>query len=230
MECKRNLFLNHSEKFNRKFKKLLQNLGSERLGFFFSFFSFSSFPFPPFWKLLDCLKQENNMWLTFIDVFDWHCFFCCSVAKSCLTVYDSMDCSMPGFLVLPSLLEFAQTHVHWGNDAIKASHPLSLPSPPAFSLSQHQGLFQWVSSLHQVVLCIRSLSFSISPSNEYSGLISFRIDWINILASQRTLRSLLQYHNLKASNLWCSIFFMVQVSLCDYWENHNFDCKELWLA
>ena len=79
----------------------------------------------------------------------------------------------------------------------------------AFNLSQHQGLFQWVSCLHQWP---KYWSFSISPSNEYSGLISFRIDWLDLLAVQRTLKSLLQHHSLKASILWCSAFFMVQLS------------------
>ena len=75
---------------------------------------------------------------------------CCSVAKSCLTLYNPMDCSMPGFPVLHSLLEFAQTHVHWVSDAMQPSDPLLSPSSPTFNLSQHQGLFKWVSSSHQV--------------------------------------------------------------------------------
>ena len=74
----------------------------------------------------------------------------CSVAKSCLTLCNPMDCSTPGFSVLQCLSEFSQTHILWVSDAIQPSHPLSSLSPPAFSLSQHQGLFQWVSSLHQV--------------------------------------------------------------------------------
>ena len=88
---------------------------------------------------------------------------------------------------------------------------LSSPSPPAFNLSQHQGLFKWVSS------SIRwpkywSFSFSISPSNQYSGLISFRMDWLDPLAVQGTLKSLLQHHSSKASILLCSAFFIVQLS------------------
>ena len=77
--------------------------------------------------------------------------YCCSVTKSFLTLCDPMDCSTPGFPVLHPLPEFTQTHVHWVGDAIQLSHPLSPPSPPPFSLSQHQGIFQWVSSSHQVV-------------------------------------------------------------------------------
>ena len=97
--------------------------------------------------------------------------YCCSVTKSCPTLWDSMDCSMPGSSVLHCLPEFAQIHVHWVSDAIQQSHPLLPSSPFAFNLSQHQGLFQWVSSLHQVAKVLE-----LSPSNEYSGLISFGID------------------------------------------------------
>ena len=80
-----------------------------------------------------------------------------SVAQSCPTLCDPMDCSRPGFPVLHQLPELTQTHVHWVSDAIQPSHPLSSPSPPAFNLSQHQGLFKWVSSLHQVA---KGLGFS----------------------------------------------------------------------
>ena len=75
--------------------------------------------------------------------------YSCSIAQLCLTLCDPMDCSIPGSPVLHHLPEFAQTHVHWIGDAIRPSHPLSPPSPPALNLSQHQGIFQWVSSLHQ---------------------------------------------------------------------------------
>ena len=95
-------------------------------------------------------------------------FLCsyCSVAKSCLTLCDPMDYSMPGFPVLHCFLEFAQTHVHWVNDAIQLSHPLLTPSSPALNLSQHQGLFQWVGSLHQVAKSIgASASALVLPVN-----------------------------------------------------------------
>ena len=128
-----------------------------------------------------------------------------SVAQSCLTLCDPMDCSMPGFPVHYQLLEFTQTHVHWVRDTIQPSHPLSSPSPSAFNLSQHQGLFKWVSSSHQIA----KLSFSISPSNEYSELISFRMDWLDLLAVQRTLKSLLQHHSSKASILRHLAFFII---------------------
>ena len=117
-------------------------------------------------------------------------------------------------LVLHYLPEFAQTHVHWVDDVIQPSHPLSPLSPPALNLSQHQGLFQRVlqfsTSVHIRWPKYWSSSFSISLSNEYSGLISFGIDWFDILAVQGTLKSLLQHYNLKASILRCC--FMVQLS------------------
>ena len=122
-----------------------------------------------------------------------------------------MDCSMPGFPVLHFLPEFAQTHVHWVSDAIQPSHSLSpLLLPPSIFPSIR--VFS-----HELVLCITwpkywSFSFSISPPNEYSGLISFRIYWFVLLVVQWTLKSLLQHHNSKASILQCSAFFMVQLS------------------
>ena len=112
---------------------------------------------------------------------------------------------MPGLSVLHCLPQFAQTYIHWVSNAIQLSHPLLLPSSPALNLYQHQGLFQWVDSSHQVT---KHWSFSICFSKEYSGLISFRIDWFDFLAVQETLSSLLQHHNLKASVLRCSAFFM----------------------
>ena len=91
------------------------------------------------------------------------------------------------------------------------SHPLSSPSPPAFNLSQNLGFFQWVSSSHQVAKVLE-LQLQHQPSNEYSGLISFKTGWFDLLAVQRTLKRLLQYHSLKASILWLSAFFMVPLS------------------
>ena len=122
-----------------------------------------------------------------------------------------MDCSTPGLPVHHQLPDLTQTHVHWISDAIQPFPPLSSPSPPAFNLSQHEGLFHWVSSSHQVAKVLE-LIFSISPSNEYSGLISFRMDWLDLLAVQGTLKSLLQHHSSKASILRCSAFFTVQLS------------------
>ena len=101
---------------------------------------------------------------------------------------DPMDCSTPGFPVHHQLPELAQTHVHPVGDAIQPSHPLLSPSPPTFNMSQHQGLFKWVSSSHRWSK-YWSYSFSISPSNEYSGLITFRIDWLDLLVVHRTQES-----------------------------------------
>ena len=122
---------------------------------------------------------------------------------------DSLQCH--GLPVHHQLLEFAQTHVHPVGDAIQPSHHLSSPSPPAFNLSQHQSLFQWV-SLHIRWSKYWNFSFSISPSNEYLGLSSFRIDWFGLLSVQGTLRSLLQHHCSKASIRQHSAFFTVQLS------------------
>ena len=197
-----------------------------------------------------------------------------SVAQPCPTLCDPMDCSMPGLPVHHQLPELAETSVHLVGDAIQPSHSLLCPSLPAFNLFQHQSLFQWVGSSHQVqfssvqllshvrllatslsitnswnlpklksielvmpsnhlifchpllilpsifpimrvlsnesALCIRWLqywSFSISPSNEYSGLISFRMDWLDLLAVQGTLKSLIQHHSSKHQ------FFGTQLSL-----------------
>ena len=121
-----------------------------------------------------------------------------------------MDCSTPGFPVHHQPLELAQTHVRVSY-AIQPSYPLLSPSPLTFNLSSIR-VFS-----NETVLCIRwpkywSFSFNISPSNEYSGLIFFRMDWFGLLAVQGTFKSLLQRHSSKASVLRCSAFFMVQLS------------------
>ena len=131
-----------------------------------------------------------------------------SVAQSCPTLCDPMDCSKPGLPVHRQLPEFTQAYVHWVGDAIQLSHPLSSPSPPALSLFQCQ-VFSNESVLHIRGPKYWSFSFSISPSNEYSGLISFGMDWLDLLAVQGTLKSLLQHHSSKASILWCSSFFIL---------------------
>jgi len=143
-------------------------------------------------------------------LFNLHAEFS-SVTQSCPTLCNPMDCSMPGLPVHYQLLESTQTHVHWVSEAIQPSHPLpsllllpsNFPSIRVFS--------------NESVLCIRwpkcwSFSFSISPSNEYSGLISFRMDWLELLASQGTFKSLLQHHSSKTSIFQRSAFFIVQLS------------------
>ena len=121
-----------------------------------------------------------------------------------------MDCRTPDCPVHHQLPELVQTHVHEIGDSTQPSHSLLSPSP-AFNLSQNQGFS------NEPILCIMwpkywSFSFSISTSNEYLGLISFSIDWLDLLAVQGTLMSLLQHHSLKASVLQCSAFFLVQLS------------------
>ena len=134
-----------------------------------------------------------------------------SVTQSCPTLCNPMDCSTPGLPVYHQLLELAQTHVHWVSDAIQPSHPLSSPSPPAFNLSQHQGLFQWVSSLHQVA---KILEFQLQHQ-AFQWIFRtdfFKMDRLDRLAVQGTLKSLLQHHSSKTSILRCSAFFMVLLS------------------
>ena len=134
-----------------------------------------------------------------------------SVTQSCLTFWDPMECSTPGIPVHYQLLELAQTFVHWVSDAIQPSHlcrpllflPSIFPSIRVFS--------------NESVLRIKwpkywSFCFSINPSNEYSGLISFRMEWLDLLAVQGTLKSLLQHHSSEASVLQCSALFIVQLS------------------
>ena len=123
-----------------------------------------------------------------------------SVTQSYPTLCDPMNCRTPGLPVHHQLLEFTQTHIHLAGDAIQPSHPLSSPSSPAPNPSLHQ-VFS-----NESTLCMRwpkywSFSFSISPSKEHPGLISFRMDWLDLLAVQGTLKSLLQYHSSKASIL-----------------------------
>ena len=138
----------------------------------------------------DELWMSRRFYKGFIT-FPWLHFQFSSVGQSCLTFWDPMDCSRSDLPVHHQLLEPTQTHVHWVGDAIQSSHPLSSPSSPAFNHSQSQGICQWVISLHQVAKYWH-LSFNISPSNEHSGLISFRMDWLDLLAVQRTLKSLHQ--------------------------------------
>ena len=130
-----------------------------------------------------------------------------SVTQLCPTLCDAMNRSMPGLPVYHQLLEFTQTRVHWVGDAIQSSHPLLSPSPPA-----PNPVFSNESTLRMRWPKYWSFSFSISPANEHPGLISFRIDWLDLLAVQGTLKSLLQHHSSKASVLLHSAFFIVKLS------------------
>ena len=146
-----------------------------------------------------------------------------SVTQSCPTLCDPMNCSTPGLPVHHQLPEFTQIHVHRVGDVIQPSHLLLSPSPPVPNPSQHQ------SFSNELTLRMRwpkywSFSFSISPSKEHPGLISFRMDWLDLLAVRGTLQSLLQHDSSKASILRCSAFLIVQLtSIHDYWKNHSPD-------
>ena len=126
-----------------------------------------------------------------------------SVAQSCPTPCDPMNCSTPGLPVHHQLPEFTQTLVHRVGDVIQPSHPLSSPSPPDPNPSQHQGLFQWVNFSHEVA---KVLEFQLQHQSfsEHPGLISFRMDWLDLLAVQGTLKSLLLclQHCLVGFSVW----------------------------
>ena len=144
-----------------------------------------------------------------------------SVAQSCPTLCNPMDCSTPGLHVHHQLPEFTQAMYI---ESVMPSSHLILCRPLLLIIFPSIRVFS-----NESVLCIRwpknwSFSFSISPSSEYSGLISFRIEWLDFLSVQGTLKSLFQHHSSKASILWCSAFFVVQLtSIYDYWKNHSFD-------
>ena len=135
---------------------------------------------------------------------------CSSVAQSCPTLCNPMDCSTPGFPVPHHLPELAQTHVHWVGDAIQPSCPLLTPSAPALYVSQHQGLFQWDRSSHQAAKVLE-LQLQHQSIQWIFRVDFFRINWFDPLAVQETPKSLLQYHGLKASILQCLAFFLVQL-------------------
>ena len=153
-----------------------------------------------------------------------------SVAQLCPTLCNPMECRMPGLPVHHQLPEFIQTHVHWVSDINQPSHPLSYPSSPAFNVSQHQGLFKWVSSSVAKVRWPKYWSFNISPSNEHSGLISFRMDWLGPSpcgprGSQESSPTP-QFKSISSSAL--SFFYSPTLtSIHDYWKNHSFDQTDL---
>ena len=143
-----------------------------------------------------------------------------SVTQSCPTLCDPMDCSTPGLLVHYQLLEFTQTQVHWVGDAIQPSHPLSTPFPPAFNLSQHQGLFKWVSSSHQVAKVLEfqleHQSFQWTPRTDFlqDGLVGSP-------CSPRT--SPTPQFKIINSLVLSSLYSPTLTSIHDYWKNHSLD-------
>ena len=152
----------------------------------------------------------ENQQLWYLDLFVPFYRFS-SVAQSCLTLCDPMNHSMPGLPVHDQLPESTQTHVYWIGDAINhliLCHPLLL-LPSIFPSIR---VYSNESALH--IRCPKywSFSFNISPTNDHPGLMSFRMDWLDLLAAQGTVKGLLQHHSSKASILWCSVFFIVQLS------------------
>ena len=155
------------------------------------------------------LLNSNNLFLLLVIFGKLNPYYSVSVTQ-CLILCDPMNRSTPGLPVHHQLPESTQTHIHWVSDAIQPSHPLSLLLLPSIFPSIR--VFS-----NESALCIRwpkywSFSFNISPSNEHPGLISFRMDWLDLFAVQGTLKSLLQHHSSKASILLCSAFFIVQLS------------------
>ena len=148
-----------------------------------------------------------------------------SVAQWYPTVCDPMDCSTPGLPVHCQLLEFTQTHLHWVGDAIQLSHLLLSPSPSALNISQHQGLFKWISSSHKVAKVLEFQLQHQSFQGTPKGLISFRMDWLDLLVVQRTLKSLLQHPHFKSINSSVLSFHYspTLTSIHDYWKNHSLD-------
>ena len=167
--------------------------------------------------------------------FPW--LFLLLVAQSCPTLCNPMDCNMPGFPVLHYLLEKKIVSIDMTlscplsvNDATQSSHPLSPPSPPTLSLSQYQDLFQWVSSFHRLPK-YWSFSFSISSSNEYSELISFRNDRFDLLAAHGTLKSLLQHHSSKVDVLFSIKQLLVhRCSPCPWLPSACWSFSSPWLS
>ena len=138
---------------------------------------------------------------------DW--IYCFLVDQSSPTLWDSMNYSTPGFPVLHQLSELTHTYIHWVSDAIQPSHPLSSPSPPAFSLSQHQGLFKWVTSSHQIAKVLELQFQHQSFQCIYSGLISFRIDWVDLLDREED--------RLNLRTLCCFSIVFPRASLSSSW-------------
>ena len=162
------------------------------------------------------INSGGGLWIHFTSL------YFTSVAQLYLNLWDPMDCCTPGSLsVHHQLPELTETHIHWVGDAILPYHPLSSPSflPSIFPSIR---VFS-----NESVICITwpkywSFSFSISLSNEYSGLISFRLDWFDLLAVQRTLKSLLQHYTWKVSSVLSLLYGPTLTSVHDYWKNHSF--------
>ena len=162
----------------------------------------------------------QNIGVGSLSLLWWNMYqFSRSVVSSSLR--PPMDCSTPGFPVHHQLPELTQTHVHWVGDAIQPSHPLSPPSPPAFNLSQHQGLFQCVSSSHQVAKLLVSASASVLPMNIQDWFPLRLTGWISFLDSQESSQTP-QFKSINSSVL-SFLYSPTLTSIYDYWKNHSFD-------
>ena len=161
-----------------------------------------------------------------ICVFFIYIFFVNLIVQSCPTLCNPMDCTTPGFPVLHYLQKFAQTHIHWVSDAIQLSHFL-LPSSHALRLSQHQSLFQWIGSSHQVAKGLKLLFQH--QSFQWLFKVDFLLDWLVWSYSPRNSQefsSALQFESIKS--LMLSLFYgLTLTSLHDYWKNHSFDYMDL---
>ena len=142
-----------------------------------------------------------------------------SVAQSCLTLCNPMDCSLPGLPVHHQFLEFTQTFVHWVSDAIQPPHPLLSPSPPTFNLSQHQGLFQWVSSMHQVA---KVLEFQL-PMNTQDWSPLGWTGWISLQSKGSQESSPTPYFKSINSLVLSFLYSTTVTAIHDYWKNHSLD-------
>ena len=148
-------------------------------------------------------------------------FVVCSVAQSCLTLCDPVDCSTPGFPVLHHLLELAQTHFHWVGDAIQPSHRLSSPSPRAFNLSQPLGIFQWLSSLHQVA---KVLGFQLQHKSLMNIQGWFPLGWTGWVSLQsKGLSRVFSNTTVQKHQFFSALYSPTLTSIPHYWKNHSFD-------
>ena len=148
-----------------------------------------------------------------------------SVAQSCPTLCNHMDCSTPGFPVHHQFPEFTHTHVHCISDAIQPSHPLLFPFSSRLQSFPASGPFQMSQLFVSRWPKYWGFNFSISLFNEYSGLTSFRMDWLNLLAVQGMLKTFLQHHSSKTSILQplSFLYSSTLTSMRDYWKNHSFE-------
>ena len=151
-----------------------------------------------------------------------------SVTQSCPNLCDPMDCNTPGLSVYHQLSEFTQTHVHWVGDAIQPSHPLSSPSPPAFNLSQHQDLFKWIHSLHQVA---KILEFQLQQQSfQWIFKTDFLKDgWVGSPCCPRdSQESSPKPHFKNIHSLVLSFLYSPTLTpICDYWKKHSFEQMDL---